>query len=190
MRNRHNVIRLLLLVVVVVTVFWIVRRKLSPSNLSEPSRVADSSQALVGPADIYPNSLRTPGITNPDITQSNIGETICNPTWSTKSIRPSSAYTHHLKIEQIREYGYSDSNLGDYEEDHLIPLELGGSPTDPRNLWPEPLATSIPDGGARFKDKVENHLHAQVCAGNITLEEAQKGISTDWYRVYTMWVRR
>jgi hypothetical protein len=109
--------------------------------------------------------------------------------WSTKSIRPPSTYTHHLKIEQIVEYGYADTHLSDYEEDHLIPLELGGSPTDPRNLWPEPLETSIPDGGARFKDKVENHLHAQVCAGNLTLEEAQKEISTDWYRVYTMWVR-
>ena len=95
-----------------------------------------------------------------------------------------------MKIEQIREYGYADSNLSDYEEDHLIPLELGGNPTDPRNLWPEPLETSISDGGAKFKDKVENHLHAQVCAGNITLEEAQKEISTDWYGVYTMWVRQ
>jgi hypothetical protein len=24
-----------------------------------------------------------------------------------------------------------------YEEDHLIPLEDGGDPTDSRNLWPE-----------------------------------------------------
>jgi hypothetical protein len=189
MRNRHNVMRLLLVVVVAVTTFWIVRRTFSPSTLSGPSSVADSSQALVGPADIYPNSLRTPGATNPDIEQGNIQETICNPMWSTKSIRPPTTYTHHLKVEQILEYGYADTNLRDYEEDHLIPLELGGSPTDPRNLWPEPFESSIPDGGARFKDKVENHLHAQVCAGNLTLEEAQKEISKDWYQVYTMWVR-
>jgi hypothetical protein len=26
-----------------------------------------------------------------------------------------------------------------YEEDHLSPLEDGGNPTDPRNLWPEPF---------------------------------------------------
>ena len=34
---------------------------------------------------------------------------------------------------------YADTNpISDYEEDHLIPLELGGSPTSPLNLWPEP----------------------------------------------------
>ena len=110
--------------------------------------------------------------------------------WSTKSIRPASTYTNHLKIEQIREYGYFDVALRDYEEDHLIPLELGGNPTDPNNLWPEPYESSIPDGGARFKDKVENYLHMQVCAGSVTLEEAQKEIAEDWYRVYTMSVRR
>jgi len=54
---------------------------------------------------------------------------------------PPENYTHELKIEQIREYGYSDINLRDYEEDHLIPLELGGNPTDPKNLWPEPFET-------------------------------------------------
>jgi hypothetical protein len=177
MRNRHSVITLILLVVVVVTVIWIVRTKLSPSSSSTPPNPAETTQERVGPADIYPNPLRTPGATNPDIEQANIQETICNPRWSTKSIRPPSTYTSHLKVEQIREFGYDDTNPRDYEEDHLIPLELGGDPTDPKNIWPEPLDTSIPDGGAMFKDKVENHLHAQVCAGNLTLEEAQKEIS-------------
>ena len=49
-----------------------------------------------------------------------------------------------------------------------------GNPTDPKNLWPEPFQTSIPDGGAHAKDKVENYLHAEVCAGSLTLEQAQK----------------
>jgi hypothetical protein len=127
---------------------------------------------------------RTPGVTNPDITQANISETICNPRWSTKSIRPDAAYTNRLKIEQIREYGYSDSRLQDYEEDHFIPLELGGNPTAPENLWPEPFQTSVPDGGAHTKDKVENYLHAEVCSGSLTLDQAQIEITEDWYRVY------
>jgi hypothetical protein len=127
---------------------------------------------------------RTPGATNPDITQENIRQTICNPRWSTKSIRPEASYTNRLKIEQIGEYGYSDSRLKDYEEDHFIPLELGGNPTDPRNLWPEPFETSVPDGGAHAKDKVENYLHAEVCSGSLTLDQAQREIAEDWYRVY------
>jgi hypothetical protein len=28
--------------------------------------------------------------------------------------------------------------LGDFEEDHFIPLAVGGSPRSPKNLWPEP----------------------------------------------------
>jgi hypothetical protein len=87
-------------------------------------------------------------------------------------------------MEQIGEYGYSDSRPRDYEEDHFIPLELGGNPTDPKNLWPEPFDTSIPDGGAHAKDKVENYLHAEVCSGSLTLDQAQREISEDWYRVY------
>ena len=41
-------------------------------------------------------------------------------------------------MKQIAEYGYADTSTADYEEDHLIPLELGGAPRDPNNLWPEP----------------------------------------------------
>ncbi len=86
---------------------------------------------------------------------------------------------------------------GDYEEDHLISLELGGSPTAEENLWPEPydIQIAIPSAtssssfeyvpaGAHEKDKVENYLHAQVCAGKISLADAQHEIATEWYDVY------
>ena len=183
MRNRKNTSFILLAVVIVVVILiWLMRTQL-PSKKS--SGFSETSEAHVGPADIYPDPIRTPGVKNPDITQDNIRETICNPRWSTKSVRPPASYTNRLKIEQIREYGYSDFTLKDYEEDHFIPLELGGNPTDSRNLWPEPMETSIPDGGAHSKDKVENYLHAEVCAGSLTLEQAQREITEDWYRVYT-----
>jgi len=57
-------------------------------------------------------------------------------------------------------------STSNYEEDHLIPLEVGGNPTDPNNLWPEPYAEP---NGARDKDKVENFLHDEVCSGQMTL---------------------
>jgi hypothetical protein len=180
MPNRKNTnVALLAFILVAIIAIWVFRTQ-SPSKKS-----AEFSQARVGPADVYPDPVRTPGATNPDITQDNIRETICNPRWSTKFIRPPASYTNRLKVEQIREYGYSDSTLKDFEEDHFIPLELGGNPTDPKNLWPEPFETSIPDGGAHSKDKVENYLHAEVCAGSLTLEQAQREITEDWYRVYT-----
>lgn len=134
-----------------------------------------------GPPDIYPNPARTPGVTNPAITQANIAETLCNRSWSTKTIRPASTYTSKLKVQQIKEYGYTATTPGLYEEDHLISLELGGNPTDPKNLWPEPYAASIVNGGAKSKDFVENLLHRELCAGTITLKQAQDQVVSDWY---------
>jgi hypothetical protein len=31
---------------------------------------------------------------------------------------------------------------------------------------------------------VENYLHAEVCSGSLTLQQAQQEITQDWYRVY------
>jgi hypothetical protein len=72
----------------------------------------------------------------PEVTETTIHETICVRGW-TRTIRPSQDYTKALKRDQIRAFGYVDRRLGAYEEDHLIPLDLGGAPYDPRNLWPE-----------------------------------------------------
>ena len=183
MRARKNLAPILVAAVLLLLLAWFMRMRV-PSSKSTVGP-GGSVEAHTGPADIYPDPARTPGAVNPEITQSNIRETICNSRWSTKSIRPEASYTNRLKIEQINEYGYSDSRLKDYEEDHFIPLELGGNPTDPKNLWPEPFETSIAGGGGHAKDKVENYLHAEVCSGSLTLEQAQREITEDWYRVYT-----
>jgi hypothetical protein len=183
MRSRRSIVPILITLVVVIALAWWIRTKYPwPAEKSRSS--AESISTHAGPPDIYPDPSRTPGAVNPEISQENIRQTICNPRWSTKSIRPEASYTNRLKVEQIAEYGYADSRATDYEEDHFIPLELGGSPTDPKNLWPEPFETSIPDGGARAKDRVENYLHAEVCAGSLTLEQAQREIAADWYRIY------
>jgi hypothetical protein len=75
--------------------------------------------------------------------------------------------------------------MKDYEEDHLIPLTVGGNPRDPKNLWPEPWNGPY---GAHVKDKLENKLHSLVCDGMLTLEEAQKAIATDWIAAYEKYV--
>jgi hypothetical protein len=78
------------------------------------------------------------------------------------------------------EYGIASHTAGDYEVDHFVSLELGGS-NDISNLWPE-LASPKP--GFHEKDKVENYLHDKVCRGQITLADAQREIATDWLKVY------
>ena len=109
---------------------------------------------------------RTPGVLNPDVTQSNINSTICRHGW-TKTIRPPTSYTNELKAKQMREYQVGGSP-SDYQEDHLISLELGGHPTDPRNLWPEPYPR------AAEVDQIENQLNREVCTGALTLAAAQR----------------
>ena len=125
-----------------------------------------------------PNPSLTPGELNPAVTQATIRTTICNTGW-TATIRPSSAYTTALKIKQIRQYGYRVTATSAYEEDHLISLELGGAPRDPRNLWPEPYSITTAHGtpvGARTKDTYENRLHKAVCAGTMSLAQARARI--------------
>jgi len=108
----------------------------------------------------------TPGVLNPNVAQGTIRATICRHGW-TGSIRPPSSYTSTLKTRQMAAYGETGSPA-DYQEDHLISLELGGHPTDPRNLWPEPY----PRAGQ--VDRIENELNAQVCDGTLALADAQR----------------
>jgi hypothetical protein len=78
------------------------------------------------------------------------------------------------------EYGIVSHATGQYEVDHLVSLELGGS-NDIANLWPEP-AQPVP--GFHQKDSVENYLHGQVCTGAIPLDVAQRSIASNWLAIY------
>jgi len=133
-----------------------------------------------------PNRRLTPGALNSAVTQGNIRETICVRGY-TKSIRPPEQYTERLKRREIRQYGYTDFRLRDYEEDHLVSLELGGSATSPRNLWPQPHHV-IGGWGSYAKDRLEDRLHALVCRGQLPLEAAQSAIATDWIAAYKRYV--
>jgi len=150
----------------------------APPAAREPTTPGFHTQKA-GPVRLYPNPTRTPGAIDPQVNDYNIDSTICVPGY-TKTVRPPSSYTHALKIKQMREWKLQ-GDPSDYEEDHLIPLELGGCPTCIDNLWPEPRR---PEPGARQKDVVEDYLHKQVCRGSMTLTEAQKTIADDWFAVY------
>ena len=115
---------------------------------------------------VLASPTRTPGVLNPDVTQATIGATICVRGW-TRTVRPPASYTSALKVRQMAEYGEAGSPSA-YQEDHLISLELGGDPTDPRNLWPEPYPR------ASEVDRIENELNAKVCSGALSLAAAQR----------------
>ncbi|MGH8261112.1 MAG: hypothetical protein ACREUG_15630, partial [Steroidobacteraceae bacterium] len=133
-----------------------------------------------------PDARMTPGAVNRAVTQANIAETICRRGY-TKTIRPPRKYTERLKRRQIRAYRYTDRRLRDYEEDHLVSLEIGGSPSDPRNLWPEPRHV-VGGWGSQTKDRLENRLHRAVCQGRLPLAAAQRAIAHDWIAAYRRYI--
>ena len=68
--------------------------------------------------------------------------------------------------------------MGEYELDHIIPLEVGGNPQDRSNLALQPW---YGEGSAVEKDRLENQLHRLVCNGEMGLIDAQKCIAEDWH---------
>lgn len=124
-----------------------------------------SSNGLPDPA-CTPGAI-LPAATVDQICQSGYSSSVRNVPQSTKDA-------------VFAEYGIASHSPGEYEVDHLISLELGGS-NGIANLWPEP---ANPTPGFHQKDQTENYLHDQVCSGKISLQQAQIEIATDWLAVF------
>jgi hypothetical protein len=134
-----------------------------------------------------PDPVKTPGAVNPDLSLKQFRKLCHKHEWTT-AFRPPEEYTYELKKRQLQEGygGYGDKSPHLYEEDHLIPLCLGGAPRDERNLWPEPWAGAW---GAETKDDLEDVLCRMACNGKIDLAKAQKEIARDWIAAYKKYVK-
>lgn len=130
----------------------------------------ESSSAPLSPA------LPDPAITPGDVLTTD-ASVICVPGY-TKRVRNVSTTT---KAAAYENYGISTHEPGEYEVDHLISLELGGS-NSISNLWPESYLTEPLN--AHVKDKLENRLHAMVCSGDLPLAQAQREIAENWVQAY------
>lgn len=109
------------------------------------------------------------GSINPEVTQSNIHQTICSRNWE-RSSRPPESWSEPIKRQLVPH----NRKLGDYQFDHLVPLCLGGSPRDPRNLWAQPIDE------ARLKDAEEAETCKAVCSGYMSLKDAQQQFMREW----------
>jgi len=162
------------------TNFETMRRRLTMLLLAVLTSVAAGTAS----ANDLPDPRITPGATNPDVTQENIQATVCVKGW-TKTIRPPKYYTNKLKKTQIMQYRLQDRDPRDYEEDHLVALSIGGHPTDPRNLWPQPRQSGW---NAQQKDQLEFVLYKMVCHREIGLVDAQVAMSSNWVEAYKRFV--
>jgi hypothetical protein len=107
---------------------------------------------------------------------------ICSASFHTSSVRHvTTGDRHSVEVE----YGLAAKGYGrTLEIDHIVSLELGGS-NDVANLYPEEAAFADHAPGFRVKDKLENKLHALVCAGQLGLRTAQRQIAVNWERLYS-----
>jgi len=121
---------------------------------------------------LVPDPQLTPGATLP-VTR----DDICAPGYTQKVRNVPEA----VKRQVYAAYGIASHRAGDFEVDHLISLELGGS-NSPKNLWPESYKTH--PWNARVKDALENRLHADICTNQIDMATAQREIATDWIGAY------
>lgn len=123
-----------------------------------------------------PDAQKTPG----DILTTD-ASVICVPGY-TKTVRN---VPQAVKKQVYRIYGITSRKRGEYEIDHLISLELGGS-NSIRNLWPESYITQPLN--AHVKDKLENKLHELICSGQLPVQQAQQEIAQDWIAAYQKYV--
>lgn len=154
---------------------------LAPTTTPASSTSSTTIQRMIEPTQGHcaANKALPDPVCTPGAVLTTDASIVCVSGYSSRA-RDVSAAT---KQKVFAAYGISYSEHSNYEVDHLISLELGGS-NDISNLWPE--AHDIPNG-AFVKDSLENHLHSEVCKGNISLAQAQAEISGDWIKYYIAW---
>jgi hypothetical protein len=157
-----------------------------PAASAPPATASSAAAVTPAPTPAPPaDPCHTGGVTycalNPAVTQAAVAQTICVRGW-TSTIRPPESYTESLKRQQIAHEGLA-GGLSSYEEDHRMPLELGGAPSDVMNLSPELGASPNP------KDSDETSLKTAVCDGQLTLAQAQQRLVATWLAPYPKYVR-
>ena len=134
---------------------------------------------LAGPVQADP--AHSPILPDPNMTPGDVLATdataVCQPGYA-KSVRN---VPQSLKNQVYRQYGVISRQPHEYEIDHLVSLQLGGS-NSIRNLWPQSFVTQPLN--AYVKDRVENKLHEWVCSGQLPLEQAQREIASNWIEAY------
>ena len=131
-------------------------------------------------AHVLPDPAITPGVLNPAVTPATIRNTICVHGW-TATVRPPTGFTDKLR-DADTPHGFVPL-AG--ELDHLLSIEDGGAPADPKNLWWMIYKDRY---GARVKDVLETRVSRMVCSGKLTLDQARAALSPNWLVGYVQYV--
>lgn len=141
-------------------------------------QVAGSSTAP--PADPCHQNGVEQCVLNPNITPETIAATICHAGW-TKTVRPPLSYTNPLKARQLAMLNHPGWTMANTEEDHRLPLEMGGDPKAEHNLSPEFADAATPSRPvANHKDDAENAGRRAICDQHRPLREVQAEFVRMW----------
>lgn len=176
--GQARLIALALVIVAAVVLIAVIVTRPRPKPGSPPASPDVATATVPAPSDLpfLPDAGRTPGATLPVTARD-----ICVSGYTKKVRNVPSALKRHV----YESYGIARHRPGEYEVDHLISLELGGSNAE-RNLWPQPYGTR--PWNARVKDRLENELHRRVCDGELDLASAQRAIAGNWIAAYREYV--
>ena len=122
------------------------------------------------------SALPDPACTPGSIFQGVTVAQLCASGYTTKTVRDVPLSTKQVVYA---EYGITSYSRGEYEVDHLIALEDGGS-NDIANLWPQPAS---PTPGFHQKDVLETQLHNELCSGAISFNQAWSELK-NWVQAY------
>lgn len=120
-------------------------------------------------------SLLVLAATTPSDVQSLSKEDICQRQWRTDRRHVTDA----MKRTVLERTGLHWVDRAHYEIDHIIPRELGGADTLANLQAQCCIDKGRISGPAHQKDVIENRLHKLLCAGDVTLAEAQDAFRSD-----------
>ena len=111
------------------------------------------------------------------VTAETIATTICVRGWTSdrnNHLRPDAGFVRDMKMKLGGAAGLAPKIAEAMILDHIIPLDLGGHPSDESNLQLQEAVV------AKLKDNVVHWLHALVCSGLAPLDAARAAIAKDW----------
>jgi hypothetical protein len=125
-------------------------------------------------------AAQDPQLLDSRVTQQSLAETICRPGYA-DSVAPPFNEAMALKDRLLAQRGIDADDGVAYALDRRVPIVLGGSPDAAANYDLLPWAGHA---GERRKALLTVRLKRCVCAGQMSLAEAQAAIAGDWVREY------
>jgi uncharacterized protein YraI len=159
-------------------------------NIHVQTSVAAATVQHVGPANLYPDPIMTPGLH----ATLNVDDLTKTYTDHCPGSKPSCTYSQdhrdvpasvHGKVYDEYKVPPGQRNIKDGEVDHFYPLCAGGS-NDIKNLWYQPAVGDWngKDFGYHTKHKLEAYICVQIKTGKLDPKEAFDRITQDWVKFY------